>query len=175
MDNEYGVTIRLLAGERSEMLELQRVLESVPTYSHRVTGAPAGPADAQSTYSILPEGKGYEDKFVFGVYADEIMVGCADVIRAYPDETTAHLGLFLIAEAHQRRGIGGKAYRQVERFARNWEGCARMRLGVVRTNASVLAFWRHLGYAETGEVKPFRYGDVVSESIIMTKDLSRKS
>ena len=172
MDDANDVTIRLLGGERSEMVELQRVLESVPTYSHRVTGAPAGPADAQSTYSILPEGKGYEDKFVFGVYADTMMVGCADVIRTYPDEMTAHLGVLLIAESHQHRGLGGTAYRQVECYARAWKRCARMRIGVVQTNAGALTFWRKLGFVESGEVRPYRYGNVKSETIILIKEFA---
>ncbi len=172
MNLTNDVAIRLLAGERSEMAELQRVLESVPTYSRRVTGAPAGPADAQSIYSILPGGKGYKDKFVFGVYADAMMVGCVDLIRAYPDKVTAHLGLLLIAASHQHRGIGSSAYRQIERYAREWKDCASMRIGVVRTNASVLNFWRKMGYVESGEVKPYRYGNVKSETIILIKEFA---
>jgi hypothetical protein len=63
-----GVTIRELKGDPSEMAELQRVIEDAPTYAQLVTGAPPGRADAQSTYTVLPEGKSYEDKFVFGIY-----------------------------------------------------------------------------------------------------------
>jgi hypothetical protein len=57
------VSIRLLEGEPAEMRELQRVLEEAPTYAHRVTGVPPSRADAQSTYTVLPEGKSYDDKF----------------------------------------------------------------------------------------------------------------
>jgi hypothetical protein len=74
----------LLKGERSEMEELQRVLEEAPTYAQLVTGVPPGPADAQSTYTILPKGKSYEDKFVFAIYHGGKMVGCADFVRGYP-------------------------------------------------------------------------------------------
>ena len=100
------VTISLLKGEPAEMRELQRVIEEAPTYAHRITGTSPGPAEAQSTYTILPEGKSHEDKFVFGVYRAGGMVGCADLIRGYPDAATAVLGLLLVSENHQRRGIG---------------------------------------------------------------------
>ncbi|HSW09778.1 MAG TPA: GNAT family N-acetyltransferase, partial [Bacillota bacterium] len=105
-----SVTIRPLKGERSEMGELQRVIEGAPTYAELVTGLPPGRADAQSMYTILPEGKSYEDKFVFGIYRGSEMVGCVDLIRGYPDASTAYCGLLLVSEEHQRRGIGRRAF-----------------------------------------------------------------
>jgi GNAT superfamily N-acetyltransferase len=162
--------LRLLAGERQEMQALQRVLDGAPRYAERVTGAPPGPADAQSTYSALPEGKGYEDKFVYGIYEDDEMIGCADVIRNWPRPGTTHIGLLLIAEHHQRRGAGRAAYQEIEREARGW-GAKHMRIGVVATNQDVLPFWQRLGFAPTGEVKPWRYGPVVSEVQILEKEI----
>ena len=41
------------------MRDLQRVFEDAPGYYERTTGVPPGPAEAQSTYTILPEGKGW--------------------------------------------------------------------------------------------------------------------
>ena len=130
-----------------------------------------GLADAQSTYSVLPEGKTYDDKFVFGVYRGATMVGCADLIRDYPDRGTALLGLLLIAEPYQGQGIGRVAYQQLEAFIRSWNTCSRVRIGVVRTNERVLPFWSKLGFVPSGETKPYRYDHVVSETIILTKSL----
>jgi GNAT superfamily N-acetyltransferase len=152
------------------MADLQRVLEGAPQYAELVTGAPPGPADAQSTYSGLPEGKSYEDKFVFGICCGADMVGCADLIRGYPDRHTAWLGLLLVAKAFERRGFGSAAYRELEAVVRSW-GCKRIRLSVVRANAQALPFWRKLGFAPTGETKPYRYGAVVSEHILLEKRL----
>jgi hypothetical protein len=90
--NAEAVTLRLLCGELSEMRELQRVIEGAPRYAHRITRVRPGQADAQSTYPALPEGKTYDDKFVFGIYLGNEMVGCADLIRGYPNPTTALLG-----------------------------------------------------------------------------------
>ncbi len=166
-----GVTIRELGGELDEMALLQRVLEAAPTYAELVTGSPPGPSDAQSTYSILPEGKSYDDKFIFGVYRGTEMVGCADLIRAFPDASTAHLGLLLIAEPFHRQGVGQAAYRALEEYICAWGTCSRVRLGIVRTNERVLPFWTKLGFTPTGEVKPYRYGNVASETIILAKPL----
>lgn len=166
-------SLRLLHGEPDEMAALQRVLEAAPAYAERVTGAPPGRADAQSTYSVLPPGKGYEDKFVLGIEHDNRMVGCADLIRGYPDDDVALLGLLLIAEPFERRGIGAAAYGPIERCVRAWgPGCTRVRIGVVMTNASVVPFKTKLGFVPTGEVKPYRYANVVSETRVPEKSLA---
>lgn len=165
------VAIRALSGEPEEMAELQRVFEDTPGYYERTTGVPPGPAEAQSTYSVLPEGKDYADKFVFGVYANDAMVGCADLIRGYPDPTTATLGLLLISEAYQRRGIGHQALQLIERLAHEWGTCKRIRIGIVGSNAAVMPFWTGQGYVPSGEVRAWRYGSVESEVVFLEKRL----
>ncbi len=165
------VTLRELQGERGEMADLQRVFEAAPQYAQLVTGAAPGQADAQSTYSILPEGKSYDDKLVLGVYLADQMIGCVDLIRGYPDPSTAYLALLLIAEPFQRRGFGRAAYEQVEAAILSCHSCNRVLLAVVRTNDQVIPFWRKLGFSPTGETRPYRYGSVVSEHVFLVKPL----
>jgi GNAT superfamily N-acetyltransferase len=165
------ISIVELTGAGGEMAALQRVIEDAPTYAELVTGAPPGLADAQSTYTALPPGMTYADKHVFGVYLGSQMVGCIDLIKGYPAPDTALLGLLLIAESFQGRGIGSAAYRATEATVRAWGTCTKIRLGVVRTNAAVLPFWIRLGFTETGETKPYSYGPVRSEIVILTQKL----
>ena len=165
------ITVGLLEGTLAEMTELQRVLEEAPSYSHRITGLPPRPVDAQSTCSILPPGKTYEDKFVFGIRRAGAMIGVIDAVRGYPTENVAYLGLLLLSEKCQRRGYGRAAYHLVEEVIRRWESCRRVRLAVVRTNAEVIPFWLGLGFEATGEVKPYRYASVISEHLFFEKAL----
>ena len=165
------VSLRVLTGEAREMRELQRVLDEAPTYAQRITGVPPGKADAQSTYSALPEGKSYEDKFVFGIFRGIDMVGCADLIRGYPRPATAMLGLLLVSERYQHQGIGRLGYGLLEQFVQGWGLCDRIRIGVVRTNEEVIPFWTRLGFAATGEVRPYRYASVSSEMVVFEKSL----
>ena len=165
------VEIRLLRGDPAEMAVLQSVLESAPAYAERVTGAPPGAADAQNILTLLPEGKSYQDKFVFGIFRGVRVIGCIDLIRGYPRPNTTTLGLLLVAEQHQRAGCGRLAYAQLEQFIRAWGSCELIRLGVVMTNADVIGFWRKLGFSETGEMRPYRYGSVHSQIAIMEKSL----
>ena len=168
MSNE-AIAIVALEGEPAQMQDLQSVIEEAPTFMQRVTGVPPGRSDAQSTYTILPEGKTYEDKFVFGIYRGTLMVGCADLIRGYPDPKTAQFGLFIVSEKCRRQGIGSRAYVLLEQAIRGWGTCDRIRIGVVRVNDEVVPFWTRLGFTPTGEVKPYRYGAVVSETALLEK------
>ncbi len=165
------VGLDLLTGEPDEMAALQRVIEGAPTYARRITGYPPGPADAQSLMTGCPPGVGYSDKFVWGVTLDDDMIGCADVIRGWPSRETAHIGLLLLSESHHGRGLGQSAYQAVEAETHRWPGIRTLRLAVVATNAEVLPFWRRMGFAETGEVRPYRYDKLTSESIILAKRL----
>jgi len=135
------------------MAALQSVLEAAPAYFRIVGGAPPGPAEAQSLFTALPPGKGYGDKFVWGLYSGPAMIGCADVIRGYPSPDKAVIGLLLLAEPWQRQGLGRAFATLVEQAIADWEAISCLRIGVALANARALRFWQRLGYAETGEVK----------------------
>jgi RimJ/RimL family protein N-acetyltransferase len=168
---EPVVTLRILEGEPVDMAALQAVIEGAPVYAQLVTGASPGAADAQSVYTMLPPGKGYDDKFVLGIEADGAMVGCIDCIRGYPDASTAYVGLLLIAEKHRRRGLGRAACRALEACVSRWDGITRVRLGVLRTNEDARRFWLAQGFRATGETKPYRYGPIVTATLLFEKRL----
>lgn len=147
------------------------MLEEAPTCSTRITGAPTGPDGAASVFAALPQGKAHGDKFLFGIYCGDQLIGCADVIRGYPNPTTAILGLLLISEKHQRQGVGRRAYAMIGQLIRDWGTCDTIRGGVIRTNAEVIPFWESLGFEPTGEVAPYHYGPVRSENVILRRRL----
>jgi ribosomal protein S18 acetylase RimI-like enzyme len=165
------VTLREVTGDDpAELAALQRVMESDEEFALRVTGHPPGPADAQSTLLFVPEGHSPDDKVVFGVWADGELVGILDLLLRYPDHETLYIGLLQLDRDRQGQGIGAAACRALEReVAARWPWARRLRLSVVRTNDQVLGFWRRMGFAETGEVRPWRYDKLESESILMDK------
>lgn len=174
MNLDTGFALRLLTGQPAEMAALESVLEEAPTYFQSVTGTPPGGAEAQSTFTALPPGKTYDDKFVWGLYSGDAMIGCADVIRGYPVRESAVIGLLLLAEPWQRRGLGRAFAALLERRIASWPEIERLRLGVVASNPGALAFWRKLGYRETGEVKPSGPG-FVGEVIVLEKPVAREA
>ena len=91
---------------------------------------------------------------------------------AAPPRETAVIGLLLLAEPWQRRGIGRAFATLVEQAIAAWPEILRLRLGVVESNPGALAFWRKLAYRETGEVKPAG-PDFLRQVIVLEKPLAR--
>lgn len=58
-------TVLELTEEHAE--ELQGLLEACEDYFELVFGLPVGPAEVQSAFMAVPEGKTYEDKLLLGV------------------------------------------------------------------------------------------------------------
>jgi RimJ/RimL family protein N-acetyltransferase len=93
------------------------------------------------------------------------MIGCADVLRGYPDRPRAVIGLLLLTEQWQRQGLGRAFARLVEQAIAAWPEIERLRIGVISTNPGALEFWHKLGYVKTGEVRsgaPDFRGDIIA-------------
>jgi GNAT superfamily N-acetyltransferase len=173
VDANSKLTLRPLTGEPAEMAALQAVFEATPRYFEAVCGTPPGPAEAQSTFIALPPGGRYEDKYVWGLYAGGTMIGVADVIRGWNAPEKAIIGLLLVAEPWQRRGVGRAFSELIEEAIRAWPEIATLRIGVVASNGAALAFWQRLDYRETGEVKPAT-PPFVADTIVLEKRLVRR-
>jgi ribosomal protein S18 acetylase RimI-like enzyme len=164
------VTLREVAADREELAALQRVIESDEDYFLRVTGHPPGPADAQSTLRVVPEGTSPDDKARLRRLGRRRAGRAARPAAPLPRDETIYIGLLLIDRAHQGQGVGTAAIQALQRdLLPRWPWARRLRLSVVRANDQTLGFWRRLGFTETGEVRPWRYDKLESESILMDK------
>lgn len=148
---------------------LRSVLIGSPTYSQLVLGHTSDGSTAELIFTERPPGTSVEQKHVFGIYESDDMIGCIDAIRDWPDQGTCHIGLLLIDEQHQGRGIGRQAMRLLCDRIRQWHGITTLRIGVVASNAPAFQFWRTMGFDETGERK--QNPAFASEVVIMTAPL----
>lgn len=75
--------------------------------------------------------------------------GLIDLIVDYPAPGEAFIGLFLVHGRLHRQGRGSLWIRGIEEWLREG-GCRRLRLAVIERNEGALAFWKSLGFEETG-------------------------
>jgi RimJ/RimL family protein N-acetyltransferase len=149
---------------------LQAVLEGTPKYSLMTTGEPARPDAAERVFQALPEGRNYDHKLVFGVFLGSEMVGCADLVRGYPNPETAMLGLLLIVEKHQNRGVGMTAYRTLEKeLLDSWPEIATVRIGVLHGNDGAFRFWKEAGFRDTGQRAQYEEGLLSLENHVLER------
>lgn len=161
------MTTRFAALGTDDVDSLQRLLESAPDYTERITGYPPGPSDALSALIGRPEGVAEEDKFGFGLWETGRLIGFADVLRHHPDGHSAYLGLLFVEGSMWRQGVGRELHDRVLAEIRSWTAIERVELAVAAPNASVAEpFWAALGYLPTGQVRPWRYAGVVSSAAI---------
>ncbi|MFG1906651.1 GNAT family N-acetyltransferase [Kribbella sp. NPDC048928] len=152
---------------------VQELIESDPGYTERITGYPPGPSDAQRLLMMRPEGLAEEAKVVLGAFAAEQLVAVVDLIRGFPNEATAFIGLLEVHASYQGSGCGRVTYDLVQRYVEStWPEVRTMRLAVVDTNAQVATtFWQRQGFEATGEVGPYQYDKLESTARLYEKQL----
>ncbi|WP_405070563.1 GNAT family N-acetyltransferase [Kribbella sp. NBC_01510] len=153
---------------------LQELIESDPGYTERITGYPPGPADAQSLLMMRPEGLPEEGKVVLGAFVTNRLVAVVDLLRGYPNDHTAFIGLLEVHWNHQGSGLGRATYEEVQRYVEtSWPEVRTIRLAIVDTNARIATgFWLRQGFTATGEERPYRYDKLESTARLYEKQLT---
>jgi ribosomal protein S18 acetylase RimI-like enzyme len=98
-----------------------------------------------------------EDSRVLVAEVDGTIVGCCRLTRSRGP--AASFGLFAVRPELQGRGLGRSILAEAERVARDEWGADELRMQVIRQREDLLAWYRRLGYVETGSTVPFPYGD----------------
>ncbi|MDQ8044491.1 MAG: GNAT family N-acetyltransferase [Solirubrobacteraceae bacterium] len=93
----------------------------------------------------------------------------------------AYFGMFAVDPTLQGDGIGREVLAEAERIAASQLGATRMEMTVIEQRGALVGWYERRGYARTGEVKPFPYGDErfglpkVDDlrMVVLAKDLAR--
>jgi RimJ/RimL family protein N-acetyltransferase len=170
MKNEK-LKLKILEGRKGEIAAVQRVLEEAPNYYINTSGGSPSPEDGEELFAAIAPGKEFQDKFVFGIYLNNYIIGCIDLCRGFPDESTVMLGLFLLSEKYQRKGLGTKAHKKLEEIIKSWGNFEKIRIGVLVPNQKVLPFWNKMGYAEVKR-GTYKHADIETEVITLDKTIS---
>ena len=168
-DPQTNIRLRLLKPTAGDRKKLQRILEGAADYHWLTTGTLPDEEAANSFLAACPRGKELSDKFVFGITLGRRLIGCVDVIRAFPADDTAVINDFILLPDYRRRGLGRRSYEKVEGIIRSWAGCSRIRIGVLGVNSQVLPFWESVGFRRTGERFPEKIGRITTDVIVLEK------
>ncbi len=141
--SEKDISLRLLT--LADLPALQALLERCADFSLLVEGEPPSAQAAQDMLADLPPGKGLADKFLFGIYLENALVGVLDAVRGYPQEGVWWIGLLLLDPAQRGRGAGEQALNTFSVFA-SQQGARALMLGVVEENRRGLLFWQRMDF-----------------------------
>ena len=73
--------------------------------------------------------------------------------------THAYFGMLAVRPGLQGGGVGREVLAEAERRARELWGATEMQMLVIRQREELTAWYVRRGYARTGEIRPFPYGD----------------
>lgn len=88
---------------------------------------------------------------------DGAMLGCVEVKRAGSGRSA--LGLLSVRPDSQAKGLGRRLVATAEDHARTQHGASRMEMTVIAARGELIAWYERLGYARTGETRPFPMDD----------------
>lgn len=166
-------TVRALAWTPEHEAAVQSLHERAGDYVLRVWGLPPDPDSGREFFARLPPGRGREHKHAFGIFDGERMVGCIDLVRGWPDEAIAVIGLLLLEPAARGQGLGRLALQAIEAQACTWPEIRWLRAVVLQTNDVARPFWEHLGFRANGEARPHEAGTVKTTARVFMKALER--
>ncbi len=149
--------IRALPAASEHAPLLQACLDAAPDYFTRTDGAPA---DADAARRLLGDAEADPERVVFLLLPSPgrrpaagagPALGVLDLYLHQPEPGVAHVGLLLLREAVQGRGLGRELVEALERALAS-SGFSALRASVGDENPAAQAFWERLGFAPAGRL-----------------------
>lgn len=129
---------------------VQRIFQNCPSYFRKVEGCEVGPGFAKHEMNDRPSkmGPGYGKVFCI-IRMDDEPVGIVDLHQNHPETGIVYLGLLLLDERFQSRGLGRKIYEFIESLCQSGFKAQKIRLGISEHNR-VEGFWEKMGFIRNG-------------------------
>jgi ribosomal protein S18 acetylase RimI-like enzyme len=83
------------------------------------------------------------------------LVGCCTLV---PKDGHAYFGMFAVRPGLQGGGVGSQLLKEAETLAAE-HGARYVEMTVISTRSELIDFYLRRGYVDTGETRPFPYGD----------------
>lgn len=151
---------RLCADNEIDIETVRSVYDAAPRYFYILHGHAVDKNSVRDDLLAIPEGYDIDSKFFYAIYLDTEAIGCIDIIRAYPDQQTAFIGLLLFVESQQNLDLGHQALDFINKLASDW-GSNRLRIAVVESNVKAFNFWLREGFIELFRKKSSEYDRTV--------------
>lgn len=148
----------------------QEVLDAAPRFHLQTGGQVATPEDGAELLACIPPSALPGQKAAFLLHEGSRAVGVLEEVSGWPEPWTVFIGLFLLRDDCRGRGLGRQFLELLEQRWRR-QGIRRIRLAVLDTNPEGRAFWRAMGFQETGEEAPYQERLLLSTVRLMVKVL----
>lgn len=143
---QFNIELSIVNPNEHERIQI--ILDEAPTYHMNTEGIHPIPNAGRETLTALPEGFNGKLKHVLVLTLHGEDIGVVDLLENFPEKGTAFLGLLLLKESHQGKGLGRLCFLEVQKYIMSLD-CQRIRIAVVDSNP-VEPFWEKMGFQRTG-------------------------
>lgn len=149
---QHPLTMRRIDGvSSSDFAALVEFVLANPRYRLQTQFRQPSRNDALDVVHDLPRGAKAEQKYLWGVWDGDTMIGFIEVIRHWPQAHYIYIGQLMIGERWQRQGHGRTVLNMLAERSGSWAGVRRWRLAAVASQTPAIAFWKSAGFVETGQ------------------------
>lgn len=151
---------------------LQALFEASPRYFEMAYGHPARPQEAQRQWADTPPPHlPHGERRLEGLFDRHgRLLAFVESLDDMIAPGVAHLGFFIVHEAHWGTGLAGRVYRAWEAGAKA-RGADVVRLGVLQENLRGEQFWLSQGFLRLRERHGVEMGEKVHRLWVMAKPL----
>lgn len=168
-----AITIRKIS--LSEAPIVQKIYERSPGYFRLVDGSDVLPdfaeKDIQDCVPKERQTPSYEKVFCL-LSQDSTPIGVIDLHNNHPEEGTCYLGLLILDEQMQKKGLGKSCFEIAEKFIKDSLDASKIRLGVAEQN-NVEEFWRKMGFERNGRTYVWQWSNQKNNVFEMEKVIIR--
>ncbi len=156
---------------------LQELYRATPGYwaLYNFPAAPAGQAENDLRAAAETPGRTLmgmvQPLSATGPGAAGELIGLIDFRLHWPAPQTVSIGMVMVAELYQRRGLGRAAWQLLRPWLGTTVGMQIARVGVEQFNPGALQFFQRLGFQLTGEANRLKVGDKFVRLLYMEQPL----
>lgn len=140
--------LEIIGPDRADTV--QEIYNHSPIYFQRVEGTDPLPGMGLKDILDVPPKKSSDYiKLPVLINENDVPVGYADLHVNYRSQGIAYLGLLILKDSVQNKGLGRRAYLEIESLLKNKFGVAKVYLGVSNHN-QVQGYWEKMGFKANG-------------------------
>ncbi len=164
--------LELIGIEKANVV--QDIYNQSPIYFRRVDGTDPLPGMGEKDILDVPPKRSSDYlKVPLLIYEDSQPVGYADLHINYRSIGIAYMGLLILKETLQSKGLGRRAYFEVENYLKSNYGIEKIYLGVSNHN-QVQGYWEKMGFIPNGFTYKWAGGKIESTVTEMEKIISEQ-
>ncbi len=138
-------------------------------YFSKISDASQNISNIEEDIETIPDGVHKNQKNYKLISFNDEILGVVDYLTHYPEKNTVLIGLLIIKNNRQKKGIGTKIFRYLENSFKN-KNFLKIRIGVLVDNQIGLSFWKKQNFKEI-ERKFLKFEKSEKEVIVMEKEI----